>query len=298
MDSIRLKARAKINLGLDVLGKREDGYHEVRMVMQTIGIYDRLILTKIPEEEIRITSNLAFLPVNENNLIYKAIKLLKDEYHFPGGISVDLNKFIPVAAGMAGGSTDAASTMFGVNRLFGLNLSMGKMMELGVRLGADVPYCVMRGTALAEGIGEKLTRITPVPHMWILIAKPQINVSTRLVYEQLDMGGIQKHPDIDGIIRAIEAQDVVRIAQSMGNVLENVTVPLYPVIETIKQDMLSHGAINAMMSGSGPTVFGIFPDEQTTLACQAFLKKKAMPDRYILQRILINDYIKNGGSDR
>ena len=274
MDSIRLKARAKINLGLDVLGKREDGYHEVRMVMQTIGIYDRLILTKIPEEEIRITSNLAFLPVNENNLIYKAIKLLKDEYHFPGGISVDLNKFIPVAAGMAGGSTDAASTMFGVNRLFGLNLSMGKMMELGVRLGADVPYCVMRGTALAEGIGEKLTRITPVPHMWILIAKPQINVSTRLVYEQLDMGGIQKHPDIDGIIRAIEAQDVVRIAQSMGNVLENVTVPLYPVIETIKQDMLSHGAINAMMSGSGPTVFGIFPDEQTTLACPAFLKKK------------------------
>ena len=274
MDSIRLKARAKINLGLDVLGKREDGYHEVRMVMQTIGIYDRLILTKIPEEEIRITSNLAFLPVNENNLIYKAIKLLKDEYHFPGGVSVDLNKFIPVAAGMAGGSTDAASTMFGVNRLFGLNLSMGKMMELGVRLGADVPYCVMRGTALAEGIGEKLTRITPVPHMWILIAKPQINVSTRLVYEQLDMGGIQKHPDIDGIIRAIEAQDVVRIAQSMGNVLENVTVPLYPVIETIKQDMLSHGAINAMMSGSGPTVFGIFPDEQTTLECQAFLKKK------------------------
>lgn len=274
MDSIRLKARAKINLGLDVLGKREDGYHEVRMVMQTIGIYDRLILTKIPEEEIRITSNLAFLPVNENNLIYKAIKLLKDEYHFPGGVSVDLNKFIPVAAGMAGGSTDAASTMFGVNRLFGLNLSMGKMMELGVRLGADVPYCVMRGTALAEVIGEKLTRITPVPHMWILIAKPQINVSTRLVYEQLDMGGIQKHPDIDGIIRAIEAQDVVRIAQSMGNVLENVTVPLYPVIETIKQDMLSHGAINAMMSGSGPTVFGIFPDEQTTLACQAFLKKK------------------------
>ncbi len=274
MDSIRLKARAKINLGLDVLGKREDGYHEVRMVMQTIGIYDRLILTKIPEEEIRITSNLAFLPVNENNLIYKAIKLLKDEYHFPGGISVDLNKLFPVAAGMAGGSTDAASTMFGVNRLFGLNLSMGKMMELGVRLGADVPYCVMRGTALAEGIGEKLTRITPVPHMWILIAKPQINVSTRLVYEQLDMGGIQKHPDIDGIIRAIEAQDVVRIAQSMGNVLENVTVPLYPVIETIKQDMLSHGAINAMMSGSGPTVFGIFPDEQTTLACQAFLKKK------------------------
>ena len=290
MDSIRLKARAKINLGLDVLGKREDGYHEVRMVMQTIGIYDRLILTKIPEEEIRITSNLAFLPVNENNLIYKAIKLLKDEYHFPGGVSVDLNKFIPVAAGMAGGSTDAASTMFGVNRLFGLNLSMGKMMELGVRLGADVPYCVMRGTALAEGIGEKLTRITPVPHMWILIAKPQINVSTRLVYEQLDMGGIQKHPDIDGIIRAIEAQDVVRIAQSMGNVLENVTVPLYPVIETIKQDMLSHGAINAMMSGSGPTVFGLFDDKDTAEhACEALRESK------IAKTVFLTTVFNNGG---
>lgn len=274
MDSIRLKARAKINLGLDVLGKRPDGYHEVKMVMQTVGIYDRLILTKIPEEEIRIISNLAFLPVNENNLIYKAVKLLKDEYHFEGGVEIDLNKFIPVAAGMAGGSTDAASAMFGMNKLFDLNLSMGKMMELGVRLGADVPYCVMRGTALAEGIGEKLTRLTPVPHMWILVAKPPINVSTRLVYEKLDLGGISEHPDIDGIIRAIQEQDVERIALSMGNVLESVTIPLYPVIDTIKQDMLSQGAINAMMSGSGPTVFGIFPDEQTTLACQAFLKEK------------------------
>lgn len=274
MDSIRLKARAKINLGLDVLGKRPDGYHEVKMVMQTVGIYDRLILTKIPEEEIRIVSNLAFLPVNENNLIYKAVKLLKDEYHFEGGVEIDLNKFIPVAAGMAGGSTDAASAMFGVNKLFDLNLSMGKMMELGVRLGADVPYCVMRGTALAEGIGEKLTRLTPVPHMWILIAKPPINVSTRLVYEKLDLGGVGQHPDIDGIIQAIQEQNVEKIAMSMGNVLESVTIPLYPVIDTIKQDMLAHGAINAMMSGSGPTVFGIFPNEQTALDCQAFLKEK------------------------
>ena len=274
MDLMQLRAMAKINLGLDVVRKREDGYHEVRMIMQTIHLFDRLHIKKTKEPGIQISSNLYYLPVNENNLIHKAAALLMDEFSITEGVEFRLEKHIPVAAGMAGGSTDAASTMFGVNRLFGLNLSMGKMMELGVRLGADVPYCVMRGTALAEGIGEKLTRITPVPHMWILIAKPQINVSTRLVYEQLDMGGIQKHPDIDGIIRAIEAQDVVRIAQSMGNVLENVTVPLYPVIETIKQDMLSHGAINAMMSGSGPTVFGIFPDEQTTLACQAFLKKK------------------------
>ncbi len=273
-ESIRLKARAKINLGLDVLGKRPDGYHDVRMVMQTIGIYDRLIITKLPEEDIRIKSNLAFLPLNENNLIYKAIKLLKDEYGFEGGVEVDLNKFIPVAAGMAGGSTDAASTLFGLNKLFNLNMSMQKMMELGVKLGADVPYCVMRGTALAEGIGEKLTRLSPMPHCWLLVAKPPINVSTKLVYESLDMSEVIEHPDIDGIVQAIEARDVAGVAAKMGNVLEQVTIPLYPIIDVIKKDMMEHGALNAMMSGSGPTVFGIFPDEQTALNCQAFLKAK------------------------
>ncbi|MDO5381226.1 MAG: 4-(cytidine 5'-diphospho)-2-C-methyl-D-erythritol kinase [Eubacteriales bacterium] len=274
MNSIRLKARAKINLGLDVLRKREDGYHEVRMIMQTIGIYDRIILDKIPEEDIRIKTNLGFLPVNENNLIYKAIKLMKDEYNLPGGIEVDLNKFIPVAAGMAGGSTDAASTLFGINKLFNLKLPMEKLMELGVNIGADVPYCIMRGTALAEGIGEKLTKLSPMPHCHILIAKPPINVSTKMVYENLDSKEITKHPDIDGIIDAINEGDINKIAARMGNVLEDVTIPLYPVINTIKQDMLNHGAINAMMSGSGPTVFGIFPDEQTALDCQHFLKEK------------------------
>lgn len=274
MESIRLKARAKINLGLDVLRKRPDGYHEVRMVMQTIGIYDRLILTKIPEEEIRIISNLSFLPVNENNLIYKAAKLLKENCGFEGGVEIDLNKFIPVAAGMAGGSTDAASTLFGLNRLFHLGLTVPKMMALGVLIGADVPYCVMRGTALAEGIGEKLTRLPAMPHCWLLVAKPPVNVSTRLVYENLDLGSIQKHPDIDGIIRAIEAQDAAGVAEKMGNVLEGVTTGFHPVIDTIKKDMIARGAMNAMMSGSGPTVFGIFPDEQTALDCQAYLKEK------------------------
>ncbi|MDO5401826.1 MAG: 4-(cytidine 5'-diphospho)-2-C-methyl-D-erythritol kinase [Eubacteriales bacterium] len=274
MESIRLKARAKINLGLDVLGKRDNGYHDVRMVMQTIGIYDRIIMTKIPEDEICIVSNLAFLPVNENNLIYKAVKMIKDMYKISSGIKVELNKFIPVAAGMAGGSTDAASALYGMNRLFKLGLSTEKMMELGVGIGADVPYCVMRGTALAEGIGEKLTRLKPVPHMWILIAKPPINVSTKLVYESLDISGVKVHPDIDGIIEAINAQDVRLIAARMGNVLEGVTIPMYPVIEKIKQDMLENGAVNAMMSGSGPTVFGIFPDEAMALRCQSYLKAK------------------------
>ena len=203
MDSIRLKARAKINLSLDVLGKREDGYHDVRMVMQTIGIYDRLIITKIPEDEIRIQSNLFYLPINENNLIYKAAKLLKDEFGFAGGVDVNLNKFIPVAAGMAGGSTDAASTLFGINKIYELGLSQNKLMELGVQIGADVPYCIMRGTALAEGIGEQLSRLKPVPHMWIVVAKPPINISTKLVYEQLDMNDILYHPNVDKMIQAI-----------------------------------------------------------------------------------------------
>ena len=272
LNCVTVLAPAKLNLALDVVGLLPSGYHDLDMTMQAITLYERVVLRRSPYLNLRLPGSLV-APNNKNTAIKAALAFF-DYTGLLAGVDITIYKNTPVRAGMAGGSTDAASTMFGVNRLFGLNLSMGKMMELGVRLGADVPYCVMRGTALAEGIGEKLTRITPVPHMWILIAKPQINVSTRLVYEQLDMGGIQKHPDIDGIIRAIEAQDVVRIAQSMGNVLENVTVPLYPVIETIKQDMLSHGAINAMMSGSGPTVFGIFPDEQTTLACQAFLKKK------------------------
>lgn len=274
MESIRLKARAKINLGLDVLGKREDGYHDVRMVMQTVGIYDRIIITKIPGNDIVVKSNLNFLPTNENNLIYKAAKLLKDRYGFEGGVEIDLNKFIPVAAGMAGGSTDAASTLFGINRIYDLGMTQTDMMELGVKIGADVPYCVMRGTALAEGIGEKLTRLKPMPECPLLIAKPPINVSTKLVYESLDMTGEINHPDIDGIIEAINNQDIAGVAAKMGNVLEQVTIPLYPVIETIKQDMISHGAINAMMSGSGPTVFGIFPDEATALKCQEFLRQK------------------------
>ena len=274
MESIRLKARAKINLGLDVIGRRENGYHDVRMVMQTVGLYDRIIMTRIPEEEIRIKTNIGFLPVNENNLVYKAIMLMKNKYKLDGGIEVDLNKFIPVAAGMAGGSSDAACALFGMNRLFELNVPMRELMKLGVEIGADVPYCLMRGTALAEGIGEKLTRLPDMPFCHILIAKPPVNVSTKLVYEKLDNTDVKLHPDIDGIIEAIKLKDVALVASRMGNVLESVTVPLYPVIDSIKKDMIEHGAINAMMSGSGPTVFGIFPDAQSMTACQQFLRQK------------------------
>ncbi len=274
MESIKLKARAKINLGLDVLGKRPDGYHEVRMIMQTIEIYDHLHITKIPQNEIQLFSNLSFLPVNENNLIYKAAKLLKDECGYKGGVKISLHKFIPVAAGLAGGSSDAAATLFGLNRLFHLDLTAKELMELGVKLGADVPYCLMRGTALAEGIGEKLTKLAPIPDCCIIVAKPPVNVSTRQVYESLDIDGVTSRPDIDALLNAIEAQDIMGIAANMGNVLESVTIPRYPVIAAIKQDMLDHGAVNAMMSGSGPTVFGIFKDEHTARECQAYLKEK------------------------
>lgn len=274
MNSIKLKARAKINLGLDVLGKREDGYHEVRMVMQTIGLYDRIIIKKTSEPGIKIVTNLSFLPVNENNLVYKAAKLLLDEFGISEGVSIDLKKFIPVAAGMAGGSSDAASVLYGMNRMFRLGLTVEELMERGVTIGADVPYCIMRGTALAEGIGEKLKKLPPMPKCYIVIAKPPINVSTKLVYENLDMNGVDRHPDIDRIIRAIEEDDIYAVAENMGNVLENVTIPLYPVIEKIKNDMKACGALNALMSGSGPTVFGIFDDLKKAEKCIKYLKKE------------------------
>lgn len=282
MDSIRLKARAKINLGLDVLGKREDGYHEVRMVMQTIGIYDRLILTKIPEEEIRITSNLAFLPVNENNLIYKAIKLLKDEYHFPGGVSVDLNKFIPVAAGMAGGSTDAAAVLYGINKLWKLGIPMQRLMEYGLQIGADVPFCLLRGTALAEGIGEELTSLPPMPQCYILIAKPPVSVSTKSVYQALDALAQPPHPPIDAQLEDLKAQDLASLAAHMGNVLEDVTIPMHPQIAQIKQLMTDHGATTAMMSGSGPTVFGIFSDKE-----QAYIAKEQVRGSGLARQVYV-----------
>ena len=273
MDSIRLKARAKINLGLDVLGKRENGYHDVRMVMQTVGIYDRLIITKIPEDEIRININLKFLPVNENNLIYKAYKLMKDEYGFSGGIDVDLNKFIPIAAGMAGGSTDAASTMFAINRLFELGLSNEELMKQGVKIGADVPYCIMRGTALAEGIGEKLTSLPGLPRCYVLVGKPGINVSTKLAYENLNLNSIQKHPDIDGMLLDIENQDIYSLTSKMENVFEPGIIRQYPVIQEIKDLMEANGALKAMMSGSGPTVFGIFDDRAKMREAAEVLKQ-------------------------
>lgn len=258
MNTIMLKAYAKINLGLDVLGKREDGYHEVRMIMQTIRLYDKLVMKKISNDEVIIKTNLAYLPTNENNLVYKVVQLLREEFHIKQGVYVELEKHIPVAAGLAGGSSDAATALVGMNRLFHLKLSKNDLMKRAVRLGADIPYCILGGTALSEGIGEVLT---PLPNMvpaYILIAKPPISVSTKYVYEHFDMTKEVDHPDIDGMIEAINNQELVGITDRLSNVLENVTINQYPVIKEIKDLMLSYGAMNALMSGSGPTVFGVF----------------------------------------
>ena len=266
---MRLRALAKINLGLDVIRKREDGYHEVRMIMQTINMYDQLEIDIKEEPGISITTNLPFIPTNENNLVYKAAKLLMDEFHIEKGITVELQKFIPVAAGMAGGSSDAAATMIGMNRLFGLGLTVRQLMERSVSIGADVPYCLLRGTALAEGIGEKLRPLPPCPNCYVLIGKPSISVSTKFVYEKLDAGNIEEHPDIDRILEGLQWHNLNKISENMGNVLESVTIPAYPIIEEIKNHMKEHGAVNAMMSGSGPTVFGIFDNEEKAQeACQ------------------------------
>ena len=257
---LSLKAYGKINLGLDVLRRREDGYHDVRMIMQTVGIFDRVDLIWKEEPGIQVETNLYYLPTNENNLVYKAAKLLMDEFQVQEGLLIRLRKFIPVAAGMAGGSSDAAAVLFGVNKMFRLGLTTEELMERGVKIGADVPYCILRGTALSEGIGEVLTRMSPVPQCQVLVAKPGINVSTKFVYENLHANDLrpEQHPDIDGMIRAIKAQDLQGIADKLGNVLETVTVKEYPVIQEIKDKMLECGAIGSLMSGSGPTVFGLF----------------------------------------
>lgn len=273
---MRLKAYGKINLALDVVRKRPDGYHEVKMIMQTVKIYDGIELYVTNTGKIEVETNLFFLPNNENNLVYKAAKLLMDEFGVKKGLKIKLQKVIPVAAGMAGGSSDAASVMYGVNRLFKLGLTTQQLMERGVKIGADVPYCIMRGTALSEGIGEKLTRLPAPPKTAVLVAKPPISVSTKFVYENLHLDTLERHPDVDAMVRAIEAKDLQGIADNMENVLETVTVKEYPVIEEIKQVIRENGAINALMSGSGPTVFGLFRNKKQAEKVKELLREKEL----------------------
>lgn len=289
MTCITRKAYAKINLGLDVIRRRPDGYHEVKMVMQTVDIWDRLtfsksaepgILLKIdtwgPEEAAGADSGRADIPAKQDNLIYKAADMIMKEYGINSGVEITLQKNIPVAAGMAGGSTDAAAVFHGMNELFDLKMTLEEMQSMGVRLGADIPYCMAGGTALSEGIGEELTYLPAPPECVLAVAKPDIHVSTKFVYENLHLENLKKHPDIDGMVEAVKAGDLPGITDRMENVLETVTVREYPVIADIKKVMLEKGAENALMSGSGPTVFGIFKEKEAAEAAVKEIEKAGL----------------------
>lgn len=285
MDKIVIKAMAKINLGLDVIRKRTDGYHEVRMVMQSVNLYDTLTFTKSDEKGITLTANKREIPLDERNLIYKAADLLYKKYSMPEGVRIHLDKKIPMAAGMAGGSTDAAAALTGMNRLFELGISQEELCGLGVKIGADVPYCIMGGTVLAEGIGEILTPLPPVPDCFLVIAKPGIDVSTKYVYENLHADKLICHPDIDGMVRAVSNQDRRGIAAAMGNVLETVTVQEYPVIDEIKKFMKENGAVNSLMSGSGPTVFAIMENAE-----KAERLKQSLAETGLAKEIFVTNF--------
>ncbi len=276
MNQVELRALAKINLGLDVLGRRENGYHDVRMIMQSIYLYDEVKIEKMSIPGVEVATNLDYLPTGGDNIAYKAAKLLRDEFRISDGVKITLNKHIPVAAGLAGGSSNAAAVLFGMNRMFRLGLSQKSLMDRGLKLGADVPYCIMRGTVLAEGIGEELKPLPDMPKCTVLIAKPPVSVSTKAVYEALDSKEITAHPDIDAIIKGLEQHDLRKIAGAMGNVLEDVTIPMHPVIARIKQEMIEAGALGAMMSGSGPTVFGLFTSRSSAREAQKRIREKAL----------------------
>lgn len=260
-----IHANAKINLALDVLGRRPNGYHDVRMIMQSVDLYDELWIEPNDEGRIIIKCDNNELECDESNLIYRAAKALMDKVNATDGVSIRLTKNIPIAAGMAGGSTDAAATLVGINKLMGYGLDDKVLKEIGVTLGADIPFCIEGGTCLSEGIGEILTTITPAPDCYLVIVKPDISVSTKFVYENLQLNDATIHPDVDGMLKGINEGSLTAVSNRLANLLETVTVDAYPVINELKQILRDEGALNSLMSGSGPTVFGIFDDKNKAI---------------------------------
>lgn len=285
MNKTTQRAYAKINIGLDVLRRRADGYHEVKMIMQTVDIYDELVLEKRQQPGIELRTDNNELPLNSDNLIYKAADLLCREKKIKEGVHITLTKRIPIAAGMAGGSSDAAAALRGLNELFEMGYSVEELQALGVRLGADIPYCIAGGTMLAEGIGEILTPLPVPPEAYLVIAKPDINVSTAFVYGNLHADRLAWHPDIDGMIDALQKGSLGGITERLGNVLETVTIREYPVIQQIKELLRKQGAENALMSGSGPTVFGIFREKET-----AKRAAEAVEQRQLAKQIFVTTF--------
>lgn len=275
MNSIDLKSRAKVNLSIDVLGKREDGYHLVEMIMQTIDLYDKLKITEIEENSILIKSNSLDIPLNEDNIMYKAVNLLKNQFNIEKGIEISIEKNIPVAAGMAGGSSNAAAVLVGLNKLWDLGLSENELKDIGLKLGADVPFCITGGSALAEGIGEELTNIKGLPEdLNILVCKPNIFVSTKEVYQSLNMDKVKRRPKNKELIDALQKEDVKFISENMVNVLEEVTSLKYSEIGQIEDIMIKNKALGSMMSGSGPTVFGLFDNKDCAIKAKEDLQAK------------------------
>ncbi len=257
MQSCTNNAYAKINLSLDILGTLDNGYHSLRMVMQSISLFDIVTVKKI-ESGIKISSNLPYLPTNENNICYKAANDFFEYTNIKSGISIDISKRIPVGAGLGGGSSNAASVLKALNRLFETKLSLKELCDIGATIGADVPFCVLGGTRLAEGIGEKLSPLPKMPKYTILLVKPSFSLSTKAIYSLYDKCENITHPDTDKLICGLRNNSIYEICEGMGNVLEQTVISEYPVIQEIKDELLNLGAINAQMSGSGPTVFGIF----------------------------------------
>ena len=290
MDKLNYKARAKINLGLDVCRRLENGYHEVKMVMQTVDIYDELEFKKRNDPDIILSVNSRdYLGDLENNLIFKAAKLMREWYNISQGIEIKLRKNIPVAAGMAGGSTDAAATMIAINEMFELGLSKEELMERAVSLGADIPFCILGGTALAQGIGEKLISLPAPPKASLLVVKPPIMVPTKWVYENLHLDKIEKHPDIDGMIDALKEGNLRGITERMENVMESVTEQAYPIITDIKKMMLGNGALNAVMSGSGPSIFGVFLDEETANTAAVYVDQ-TLKTKEVEAQVMVTEF--------
>lgn len=275
MDSIKLKSRAKINLSIDVLGKREDGYHLVEMIMQTIDLYDLIEINERQDNNILIKSTSDDIPLDSDNLVYKAAELIRQTFNIEKGLDIYIQKNIPVAAGMAGGSSNAAAVLVGLNKLWNLNLSEERLEEIGLKLGADVPFCIKGGAVLAEGIGEKLTPIKGLNEdVSILICKPDLFVSTKEVYECLDSKQIDKRADNQFLIQCLKNNETKKLAENMFNVLEEVTVDKHPVIQQIKDIMMKNKALGAMMSGSGPTVFGLYENKADAVKCKSVLEKQ------------------------
>lgn len=250
------KAPAKINLGLDVLGKRADGYHELEMVMSSVDLADRLIMEELEEDKIIIETNKAFLPIDKRNNVYQAASIVKKRYGINKGILIRITKNIPVAAGLGGGSTDCAAALRGMDRLWQLGLTMPELIDIGMEVGTDVPYCIYGKTAFISGKGEKVTPLRPMPQCWVVLVKPRLSVSTGKIFQEVDLDQLH-HPDIQELSDAILAEDYQRMIAAMGNSLESITIPKHPVVQQIKERMMKYGADVALMTGSGPTVFAL-----------------------------------------